>query len=152
MKLAIGDAGSEICPRTLLISIFVESAEMSGDTGMQSTDDVEQNLFLSTHFFEMVFRFETIFLIDEFPDIGPVIVGERFNVRIDIEVFSVIVCFVLDMPNPTIFTIISLISPEILTWKVSLNLLRVGPKFWNVLIIAPTNCTTFALTYLSHHT
>lgn len=43
---------------------------------------------------------EAILLVDEFPDVATVVVGEGFNVLMNVEIFPLIVLLVLYVPDP----------------------------------------------------
>lgn len=62
---------------------------MCGDTGMKPTNKIIQYSFFFTKL--LVILPEAIFFIDQFPDLGSIVVGIRFDVRMYIEILALIV-------------------------------------------------------------
>lgn len=151
MKLALVDAGSQVSPGALLGTMLVESAQVGGDAGMEPTDKVIEYFFLATDLFmEIVLGLEAVFFIDEFPDIGAVVVSERLDVGLDIEVFTTIIGFVLDVPDPAILDDFSFVLPHVLIMNMRGHLLRVRPELWNIGIVASANGAAFTLANPPH--
>lgn len=68
----------------------------------------------------------------------------------NIKVFTSIVGFVFNVPDPSIFKGLSLILPQVLIVDMRRHLLRVSPELRNVSIITSANRTTFTLTDSPH--
>lgn len=75
---------------------------------MQPTDKIIQYLLILTHLF--ILTLEAIFSIYELPYGGAIVIGKGFYVGMDVEVLTLIVGLVLDMPYPT-FLIVALFAP-----------------------------------------
>lgn len=69
---------------------------------MKSTDDAIQYLLVITHIMHFVFASEAIFFVDKLPNKRAIIICISLNVRIYVEVLSLIVFLVLYMPYPVI--------------------------------------------------
>ena len=110
-KLLVLDALPQISPSTLLACIFIESAEMGGNAGVQSADDVIEYFFLEAHLIEEIRSFEAVFLVYKFPNVGAVVISEGLDILVDVEVLAPIVGFVLNVPDPPVSTVSSLNSP-----------------------------------------
>ena len=110
-KLLILDALPQISPSTLLTCIFIESAEMSGNAGVQSADDVIEYFFLEAHLIEEIRSFKTVFLVYKFPNVGTVVISEGLDVLVDVKILAPVVGFILNMPDPSVSTVSSLYSP-----------------------------------------
>ena len=130
--------------------MFIESTQVSGNASMQSANDIIKYFLLSAH--HLIRILKAIILIDKFPYIRPIVIRKRFDVSMNVKVLSFIISLILHMPYPPIFTIASLILPQIQIMKVRFYFLRVPPKLRNVLVIASANCTTLTFTDFVHCT
>ena len=111
MKLIMLNSSPQISPSTLLNTILIKPTQMSRNTSMQPTDNIEQYLLLQTHLLEQLRSFETVLFVYQLPNIGTVVVCEGLNILVNVEVFSPVVGFVLNMPYPTVPAVSSLIGP-----------------------------------------
>jgi len=142
--LVLGEVG----PQILLSGVLIEPAKVGGDAGVESADDVVEYLFLCAHL--LVGVLEAVLLVDEFPDVGAIIVGKGLDIGVYVEVLSLVVGLVLDVPDPAVLCVASFVLPKVLIMEVRLDLLRVGPEFWNVLVVASAHCATLALADFVH--
>ena len=100
---------------------------MGGDAGVKSTDDVVENFLFVTHLIEEVGSLEAILLINKLPNVGAIVIGEGLYVLVDVKIFAPVVGFILNMPDPSILVVSTLIGPKILTLSVGSHFLRVEP-------------------------
>ena len=94
---------------------------------MEAADDVVEYFLLDAHLVEEVGSLEAVFLVDELPDVGTVVIGEGLNVLVDVKVLAPVVGFVLNVPHPALLEVPTLIGPQILALGVGSHLLRVEP-------------------------
>lgn len=144
--------GLEISPGTLRAGVLVEPTEMSGNASMQSAYYVVKDLLFEAHLLEVILWLETVLFVDEFPDVGPVIISKGLDVLINIEILSLVVGLILNVPNPSLLAILSLSCPEVLPCSAGFDFFGVGPEFWDVLIIAAADGTALAFAYFFHNT
>ena len=110
--------------------------EMGGNAGMQPTNNSVEDVLLMTHFFELAAK--AVLLIDELPDIWAVIISIAFNVGVKIEVFSFIVLFILDVPNPVL--IACTLGRPFFNSETSRNrLLVISPNIRNIFFRTPAD-------------
>ena len=151
VKFVVFNAGSQVSPGTLRIRMLVEPTQMGGDTGVQAADDVVEDLFFEAHLVEHVGTFETVLLVDQLPDIGAVVIGERLDVLVDIEILSSIVGLILHVPGPPINPKSPLIFPQILQLRMRVHFFGIHPELWYIFLVAPAHRATLALAQLLHH-
>lgn len=71
---------------------------MRGDAGMQSADEIVEDLLITAKLFVMAL--EAVFAVDQLPDRDSVVIGEAFNVVVQIEVLAFVIVLVLHVPHP----------------------------------------------------
>jgi hypothetical protein len=138
----------EVSPNILFGGVFVEFGEVRRDAGMEAADDVIEYFFLVAEL--LVGVAEAVVLVDEFPDVGAVVVGEGLDVGMYVEVLALIVGLILNVPNPPVLAVAALILPKVQVVEVRLDLLRVGPKLRNVLVVASADGAALTLANLVH--
>ena len=138
----------EISPQVLLRTVFVELGQMGRYACVQPADDIVEYLLFVAH--PLVGVAEAVILIYKFPNVGAVVIGERLDVRMYVEILSLIISLILDVPNPAVFADAALVLPQVEVVEVRLDFLRVGPELGNVLVVAPTNCAALTLADLVH--
>lgn len=113
---------------------------------MQSANDFVQYFFLGAHL--LVFRLSTkaVILVNHIPDQRAIIVGERLDVGVNIEVLSLVVFLILNVPNPVSIAV-SLISPQIHLLAFASDSVGLHPKTWYLLLIASANLAGGGLTH-----
>jgi hypothetical protein len=119
---------------------------------VKSADDVVEYFLFEAHLVEEVVSFEAIFLVDEVPDIGAVVVCEGFDVRVDVEVLAAIVGFVFNMPDPPALAVAALVGPQITVVAVGDHFLGGRPEGRDVAIFAAAHRTTAASADALHDT
>lgn len=90
---------------------------------------------------------EAIFFIDQWPYTRAIIVCERLNIGLQIEIFALIIFLILDMPYPLIL-LDSIFSPEInaAIFDGFLDFVGGFPKMWNIFFIASADYAAFWFT------
>ena len=134
-----------------MVGVFVKTAQMGRDAGVETADDVVEDFLFYAHLIEQIGSLEAIFFVDQFPDIGAVVIGEGFYIGVNIEVLTPIVGLILNVPYPSI-VIVPFIGPEIEILGVSFDFFGAGPKLRDIFVVASADCATFALADLFHHT
>jgi len=67
-----------------------------------------------------------------------------------VEVLSLVVGFVLNMPNPAMLAVAPFVLPQVEVVEVGLDLLRVGPRLRDIFVVAPADSAALALAYFVH--
>ena len=113
---------------------------------MKSTNNFVEYLLLLAHLILLIRLAlgKAILLIDHIPNGRSIIIGEGLDIIIEIKILSLIIFFILDMPNPVdILASSSLFFPNIHTPTLFfLNFICTNPIHWNIFLIATTDCTT----------
>ena len=78
----------------------VVGGEVRGDAGVQSADDAIQDLFVIATIMELIFADKAIFLVDKLPNKRAIIVCISLDYLVNVEVLSLVVFLVLDVPAP----------------------------------------------------
>lgn len=148
---------AKVRPDLLGGGVFVKPGQMAWDACMQTAYNFVEHGFFFTHVFVRVssWTWETVFFVDHLPDGWTIVVGEGFDVCVEIEIFALVIFLILDVPNPgqvsgVSFLLLSFLFPDVDTpLDLLLDFIRFlfDPVCGDVLIIASTNGTAFWLAY-----
>ena len=104
-----------------------------------------EKFLLPTHLLIIMPALKAIFFIDQRPNVWPIISWVRFDVKMHIKILSLVILFVLNMPNPLIIGLVSLVSPYFFIFglKAFLNLVSNHPILGDIFFVASANTTAF---------
>lgn len=88
---------------------------------------------------------ETVFFIDQRPNVWSIISRIRLNVKMHIKILSSVILLVLDVPYPLIIRLVSLVSPYLFIFclEVFPDLIGNHPVLGDIFFITSTNTTAF---------
>lgn len=141
---------SSVGPFGNLRNIFIEHAQMRRNWCMKSRNYFVKNLFLTAHLVKMIGSFEAVLLVDKRPDIGAIVSRERFDILVHIEVFTLIILLIFNMPDPLAMIVISLLGPNILVLRLTENFISGAPALGNISLITTANSAALRFANLVH--
>lgn len=117
----------------------MKSCQMGRNACMKTTYYFIKNHLLFAYILIFIGTCKTILFIYHLPNSRTVIMSKRLNVFIKIKVLSLIVLFILYVPNPIHALVLSLFVPHVKFPSLVLNLICFNPILRNIFLVTSTN-------------